>query len=59
MIKIKDVIFRDFRAGDIRHSNANISKAKELLGYEPTHTLEEGLEESLNWYINDIKKGKN
>lgn len=58
-LKIKDVIFRDFRAGDIRHSNANISKAKELLGYEPTHTLEEGLEESLNWYINDIKKGKN
>ena len=58
-LKIKDAIYRDFRAGDIRHSNANIQKAKELLKYEPTHTLEEGLEESLNWYINDIKKGQN
>ena len=54
-LKIKDAIYRDFRTGDIRHSNANIDLAKELLGYEPTHTLEEGLKESLNWYINDIK----
>lgn len=54
-LKIKDAIYRDFRAGDIRHSNANINQAKELLGYEPTHTLEEGLKESLEWYINDIK----
>ena len=35
-----------------------LDKAKELLEYEPTHTLEEGLKESLEWYINDIK-GKN
>lgn len=54
-LQIKPVIYRDFRAGDIRHSNANISKAKELLGYEPTHTLEQGLKESIKWYINDIK----
>lgn len=54
-LKIKDAIYRDFRAGDIRHSNANINKAKELLGYEPTHTLELGLKESIEWYINDIK----
>lgn len=54
-LKIKDVIYRDFRAGDIRHSNANIDSAKELLGYEPTHTLEQGLKESIEWYINDIK----
>lgn len=57
-LKIKDAIYRDFRAGDIRHSNANISKAKELLGYEPTHNLEQGLKESLAWYIQDIKTGK-
>ncbi len=57
-LKIKDAIYRDFRAGDIRHSNANIDSAKELLGYEPTHTLEEGLKESLEWYINDIKNNK-
>jgi len=54
-LKIKDAIYRDFRAGDIRHSNANIEKANELLGYEPTHTLEEGLKESISWYINDIR----
>jgi UDP-N-acetylglucosamine 4-epimerase len=57
-LKIKDAIYRDFRAGDIRHSNANIDSAKELLGYEPTHTLEQGLKESIQWYMNDIK-GKN
>lgn len=54
-LEIKEPIYRDFRAGDIRHSNANIDKAKELLGYEPTHTLEQGLKESIQWYINDIK----
>jgi UDP-N-acetylglucosamine 4-epimerase len=53
-IKIKSPIYRDFRAGDIRHSNANIDKIRELMGYEPTHTLQEGLQESLTWYINDI-----
>jgi UDP-N-acetylglucosamine 4-epimerase len=57
-LKIKDAIYRDFRAGDIRHSNANIDKAKELLGYEPTHTLEQGLKESLEWYIKDIRGNK-
>ncbi len=57
-LKVKDPIYRDFRAGDIRHSNANIDQAKELLGYEPTHTLELGLKESLAWYINDIKGNK-
>ncbi|UCN01126.1 SDR family oxidoreductase [Sulfurimonas sp. SWIR-19] len=54
-LEVKEPIYRDFRAGDIRHSNANIDKAKELLGYEPTHTLETGLKESITWYINDIK----
>ena len=54
-LKIKNAIYRDFRAGDIRHSNANIDSAKELLGYTPTHTLELGLKESIEWYINDIK----
>jgi len=54
-LKIKEPIYRDFRAGDIRHSNANIDKMKNLLGYEPTHTLEQGLKESIAWYIQDIK----
>jgi len=54
-ITIKEAIYRDFREGDIRHSNANIDKMRELLGYEPTHSLEQGLSESIAWYINDIK----
>ena len=57
-LEIKDAIYRDFRAGDIRHSNANIDKMQQLLGYEPTHSLEEGLRESIAWYINDIKGSK-
>ena len=57
-LKIKDAIYRDFRAGDIRHSNANIDSAIEFLGYEPTHVLELGLKESLQWYKNDIKGNK-
>jgi UDP-N-acetylglucosamine 4-epimerase len=58
-LQIKKPIYRDFRAGDIRHSNANIERVKELLGYEPTHNLEQGLKESIEWYINDIKKLEN
>ena len=54
-LEIKDPIYRDFRAGDIRHSNANIDKARELLGYEPSHILETGLQESIAWYIEDLK----
>ncbi len=57
-LQIKKPIYRDFRAGDIRHSNANIDLAKELLGYEPTHTLETGLKESIAWYINDLRGEK-
>jgi UDP-N-acetylglucosamine 4-epimerase len=41
---------RDFRPGDVRHSQADIGKAIRLLRYEPTHTIEEGLNEALGWY---------
>lgn len=52
---INEPIYRDFRTGDIRHSNANINKIQKLLSYEPTHTLENGLNESIEWYIKDSK----
>ncbi len=42
--------YRDFRAGDVRHSLADISKARGLLGYEPTHRIREGLVEAMDWY---------
>jgi len=44
-------VYRDFRTGDVRHSLADISKAKELLGYQPTHRLGDGLIEAMDWYI--------
>lgn len=43
--------YADFRAGDVRHSLADISKAVELLGYAPTHDLQRGLRHTLRWYI--------
>jgi UDP-N-acetylglucosamine/UDP-N-acetylgalactosamine 4-epimerase len=42
---------RDFRAGDVRHSLASIDKAKALLGYDPTHTIADGLKPSMDWYV--------
>jgi UDP-N-acetylglucosamine 4-epimerase len=41
---------RDFRPGDVRHSLADVSKAARLLGYVPTHSVEDGLAEAATWY---------
>ena len=43
---------RDFRAGDVRHSLADISKARRLLGYAPTHRIGDGLDAAARWYVN-------
>jgi UDP-N-acetylglucosamine/UDP-N-acetylgalactosamine 4-epimerase len=43
--------YLEFRPGDIRHSQADIEKAKRLLNYMPTHTVETGLDLSLQWYV--------
>jgi UDP-N-acetylglucosamine 4-epimerase len=47
-------VFRDFRAGDVRHSLADISKAKRLLGYVPTYRIDEGMKEAMAWYVQNI-----
>lgn len=47
-------VYRDFRAGDVRHSLADIAKAKTRLGYEPTHRIGEGLAEAMDWYVADL-----
>jgi UDP-N-acetylglucosamine 4-epimerase len=44
-------VYGAFRAGDVRHSQADIGKAEADLGFEPTHRTEEGLREALNWYL--------
>lgn len=48
-------IYRDFRAGDVRHSLADIDKARRLLGYEPEYSIERGLELAMDWYRAKIK----
>ena len=44
-------VHKDFRAGDVRHSQADISKAKRLLGYVPTHAIAHGLRCAVPWYV--------
>ena len=46
--------YLEFRAGDVRHSQADIAKAARLLGYAPTHRVREGLIDSLDWYVRDL-----
>ena len=47
----------DFRPGDVRHSQADIGKAKHLLGYQPTHSIEQGITAALPWYIERFRQG--
>ena len=46
------LIYRSFRDGDVRHSQADITKAKKLLGYKPTHKVRDGLKATVGWYLN-------
>jgi UDP-N-acetylglucosamine 4-epimerase len=43
--------YREFRAGDVRHSQANVNKAKDNLGYQPTHRIKDGINRAMPWYI--------
>ena len=51
----KQPVYSEFRAGDVRHSQADISKAKNLLGYEPMHNIVQGLEVSMPWYTQFLR----
>jgi len=46
--------YQDFREGDVRHSQADISKAEKLLGFQPTHRIGEGLKQAMEWYITHL-----
>lgn len=48
----KDPVYRDFRAGDVRHSQADIGKAQRLLGYAPQFDIRSGIAQAMPWYIN-------
>ncbi|HTT13473.1 MAG TPA: SDR family oxidoreductase [Burkholderiaceae bacterium] len=50
-VHVAPPVHAPFRAGDVRHSQADIGKAKRLLGYAPTHDVRSGLDEAVEWYI--------
>ena len=51
--KIKP-IYRDFRPGDVRHSLADINKARKLLGFEPEYSVKDGLDKATIWYLDNL-----
>ena len=53
-IKELEANYVDFRKGDVRHSQADISKINNLLGYSPTHTMFEGLQETTDWFYKSL-----
>ncbi len=46
--------YRDFRQGDVRHSQANVDKAINNLSYQPSHRIQEGILEAMPWYLNNV-----
>ena len=52
----KEPTHRDFRAGDVRHSQADMSKAQTLIGYTPSHKITAGLDEAMGWYVRELSE---
>ena len=52
--KIKSPIYREFRDGDVKHSQADISKAIKLLNYSPEWKIKDGINITMPWYISDL-----
>lgn len=50
----KEPIYQDFRAGDVRHSQANIDKAQALLDYQPRYMISQGMDEAMDWYVSEL-----
>jgi UDP-N-acetylglucosamine/UDP-N-acetylgalactosamine 4-epimerase len=51
----QDPVYRDFRAGDVRHSQASIAKIQQHLGYEPQFKIAEGIQLAMRWYVNNLQ----
>ena len=49
-------IYRDFREGDVRHSQADISKIQKALGYAPQFDIVKGIEKAMPWYVESLNK---
>lgn len=56
VVYLKNPEYLDFRTGDVRHSQADISKISNNLGYKPTHTIKNGIIETVSWYLKNIKE---
>jgi len=52
----KEPSYTEFRPGDVRHSQAEIEKAKKLVGYEVLYRVEEGVREAMEWYVKSLGK---
>lgn len=53
---VHEPVYADFRPGDVRHSQADISKARDLLGYRPAYDLYQGLEKAMPWYVGFLQR---
>ncbi|MGI9405839.1 MAG: SDR family oxidoreductase [Hyphomicrobiaceae bacterium] len=53
-----DPVHREFRTGDVRHSQADVSKARQLLGYEPSHAVVQGIEMAMPWYLEFFRRSE-
>lgn len=50
--------YRSFRAGDVRHSQADVNKAAQLLGYQPTHSLVDGVVQAMPWFLMKLNSSR-
>jgi len=53
-VALNAALFRDFRKGDVRHSLADISKAKKFLGYNPYFSVQQGIKHTVEWYFSHL-----
>lgn len=58
-LRVAAPVYASFRAGDVRHSQADIGKAQRLLGYAPTHDVRAGLADAMDWYVRRFGPGEN
>ena len=50
----QQAVYRDFREGDVRHSQADISKIQNALGYAPQFDIIQGIEKAMPWYVKSL-----
>lgn len=55
VIYTKEPVYRDFRAGDVRHSQASVEKISNLLSYQASHKIAQGIDMAMMWYIASLK----